>query len=306
MRTAPHQPQVDRLEIDQLTCWRLRTAHAELLVAQQGAQILNYRRHDEPPLIWLSPQAAYQRGQGVRGGVPVCWPWFGNLQRNPPAVQAMYQQPAQAPAHGLVRSLDWQLLGIDSQDDGVQLEFFYDSAAQPLADWPHAAELRLRIRLDERLHLELHSRNMGDTPLAISQALHSYFAVSDIRQVSVEGLHGCRYIDTLEDWQTRHQQEGALCFNGETDRIYLDTPNQLSILDLAWQRRIHLHSSGSNSAVLWNPWIDKAQHLSQFAAEDWQGMLCIEHANVMDDIRVLAAGEQHQLKLSLWSEALSQ
>jgi glucose-6-phosphate 1-epimerase len=237
--------------------------------------------------------------------VPVCWPWFGNLQRNPPAVQAMYQQPAQSPAHGLVRSLDWQLLGIDSQDDGVQLEFFYDSAAQPLADWPHAAELRLRIRLDERLHFELHSRNMGDTPLAISQALHSYFAVSDIRQVSVEGLHGCNYIDTLEDWQTRYQQEGALCFSGETDRIYLGTPNELSILDPAWQRRIQLSSSGSDSAVLWNPWIDKAQRLSQFAADAWQGMLCIEHANVMEDIRVLAAGEQHQLTVSLWSETVN-
>jgi glucose-6-phosphate 1-epimerase len=296
---------VERLELDELTCWRARVGARELLISQQGAQILSYQEDDQPPLIWLSEQAAYKRGQGVRGGVPVCWPWFGNLQRNPPAVQAMYQQPAQSPAHGLVRSLDWQLLGIDSQDDGVQLEFFYDSAAQPLADWPHAAELRLRIRLDERLHFELHSRNMGDTPLAISQALHSYFAVSDIRQVSVEGLHGCNYIDTLEDWQTRHQQEGALCFSGETDRIYLGTPNELSILDPAWQRRIQLSSSGSDSAVLWNPWIDKAQRLSQFAADAWQGMLCIEHANVMDDIRVLAAGEQHQLTVSLWSETVN-
>jgi glucose-6-phosphate 1-epimerase len=296
---------VERLELDELTCWRARVGARELLISQQGAQILSYQEDDQPPLIWLSEQAAYKRGQGVRGGVPVCWPWFGNLQRNPPAVQAMYQQPAQSPAHGLVRSLDWQLLGIDSQDDGVQLEFFYDSAAQPLADWPHAAELRLRIRLDERLHFELHSRNMGDTPLAISQALHSYFAVSDIRQVSVEGLHGCSYIDTLEDWQTRYQQEGALCFSGETDRIYLGTPNELSILDPAWQRRIQLSSSGSDSAVLWNPWIDKAQRLSQFAADAWQGMLCIEHANVMDDIRVLAAGEQHQLTVSLWSETVN-
>lgn len=306
MNGANQRPQVARVEMDELVCWRVRHGTRELLISQQGAQILSYQELDQPPLIWLSEQAAYKRGQGVRGGVPVCWPWFGNLLRNPEAVQAMHQQPAQAPAHGLVRSLDWQLLGIDSQDDGVHLEFFYDSAAQPLADWPHAAELHLRIRLDERLHIELSSRNLGDTPLAISQALHSYFAVSDIRQVSVEGLHGCSYIDTLEDWQTRYQQEGALCFSGETDRIYLGTPNQLSILDPTWQRRIQLRSSGSNSAVLWNPWIDKAQRLSQFAAEAWQGMLCIEHANVMDDIRVLAAGEQHQLNVSLWADALSQ
>ncbi|WP_422910887.1 D-hexose-6-phosphate mutarotase [Pseudomonas sp. MAC6] len=292
---------VERLELDELTCWRVRHGANELLISQQGAQILSYQQDDQPPLIWLSEQAAYKRGQGVRGGVPVCWPWFGNLQRNPQAVQAMHRQPDAAPAHGLVRSLDWQLQGIDSRDDGVQLEFSYNSASQPLSDWPHVAELRLSIRLDERLHIQLNSRNLGDTPLAISQALHSYFAISDIRHVAVEGLHGCRYIETLEDWQQR-QQDGLLTFSDETDRIYLDTPAHLSILDHTWQRRIQLHSGGSNSAVLWNPWIDKAQRLSQFASDAWQGMLCIEHANVMDDIRVLGAGQQHQLDLSLWAE----
>ena len=295
---------VERLELDELTCWRARVGTRELLISQQGAQVLSYQEDDQPPLIWLSEQAAYKRGQGVRGGVPVCWPWFGGLQHNPQTVQAMHLQPAAAPAHGLVRNLDWQLQGIDSRDDGVQLEFVYNSATQPLADWPHAAELRLSIRLDERLHIQLNSRNLGDTPLAISQALHSYFAVSDIRNVAVEGLHGCRYIETLEDWQQR-QQDGLLTFSGETDRIYLDTPAQLSILDRTWQRRIQLHSSGSNSAVLWNPWIDKTQRLSQFAADAWTGMLCIEHANVLDDIRVLAPGEQHQLGLSLWAESCS-
>ena len=295
---------VERLELDELTCWRARVGARELLISQQGAQVLSYQEDDQPPLIWLSEHAAYKRGQGVRGGVPVCWPWFGGLQRNPQTVQAMHLQPAAAPAHGLVRNLDWQLQGIDSRDDGVQIEFVYNSAAQPLTDWPHAAELRLSIRLDERLHIQLNSRNLGDTPLAISQALHSYFAVSDIRNVAVEGLHGCRYIETLEDWQQR-QQDGLLQFSGETDRIYLDTPAQLSILDRTWQRRIQLRSSGSNSAVLWNPWIDKAQRLSQFAADAWPGMLCIEHANVLDDIRVLPAGEQHQLGLSLWAEPCS-
>ncbi|MGB4074361.1 D-hexose-6-phosphate mutarotase [Pseudomonas sp.] len=292
---------VERLELDELTCWRVRYEACELLISQQGAQILSYQEDQQPPLIWLSDQAAYRRGHGVRGGVPICWPWFGNLQRNPQAVQAMHRHPDTAPAHGLVRSLDWQLLGIDSLDDGIQLDFVFNSATQPLADWPHAAELHLRVRLDGRLHIELNSRNLGDTPLAISQALHSYFAVSDIRQVAVDGLHGCRYLETLEDWQQR-QHDGALQFAGETDRIYQGTPAQLSILDRAWQRRIHLHSSGSNSAVLWNPWTDKAQRLSQFAADAWQGMLCIEHANVMDDIRVLHAGEQHRLDLSLWTE----
>ncbi len=294
---------VERLELDELTCWRVRYGANELLISQQGAQILSYQQDDQPPLIWLSEQAAYKRGHGVRGGVPVCWPWFGNLLRNPQTVQAMHQQPDEAPAHGLVRTLDWQLQSIDCRDDGIALEFSHNTVTHPLPDWPHAAELRLCIQLNERLQIKLGTRNLGETPLSISQALHSYFAVSDIRNVTVEGLHGCRYLETLEDWQQR-EQTGALHFNGETDRIYLHPPTHLSILDPTWQRRIHLLSSGSQSAVVWNPWTDKAQRLSQFASDAWQGMLCIEHANVMEDIRTLSAGEQHWLSVSISSQPL--
>lgn len=299
-----HRSDVERLELDELTCWRMRYGTHELLISQQGAQILSYQQDGQPPLIWLSEQAAYRRGQGVRGGVPVCWPWFGNLLRNPHTVQAMHQQPDAAPAHGLVRTLNWKLEGIDCRDDGIMLEFSYNTVNHPLPDWPHAAELRLCIQLDERLQIKLGTRNLGETSLSISQALHSYFAVSDIRHVTVEGLHGCRYIETLEDWQQR-EQTGALHFCGETDRIYLDTPAHLSILDHAWQRRIHLLSRSSQSAVIWNPWTDKAQRLSQFAHDAWPGMLCIEHANVMADILTVAPGEQQWLEVSLWAEAVN-
>ena len=299
-----HRSDVERLELDELTCWRVSYGTHELLISQQGAQILSYQQDGQPPLIWLSEQAAYRRGQGVRGGVPVCWPWFGNLLRNPHTVQAMHTQPDAAPAHGWVRTLNWTLEGIDCRDDGITLEFSYNTVTHPLPDWPHAAELRLCIQLDERLQIKLGTRNLGETSLSISQALHSYFAVSDIRHVTVEGLHGCRYIETLEDWQQR-EQTGALHFCGETDRIYLDTPAHLSILDPAWQRRIHLLSRGSQSAVVWNPWTDKAQRLSQFAHDAWQGMLCIENANVMADTLTLAPGEQQWLEVSLWAEAVN-
>ncbi|ERI53791.1 hypothetical protein N878_14005 [Pseudomonas sp. EGD-AK9] len=303
MSAVKQSPLVERVELDQLTCWRVRTAHAELLVAQQGAQILSYQPDGQPPLIWLSEQAAYERGQSVRGGVPVCWPWFGDLRCNPPAVQAAYQ-PGLAPSHGLVRGLDWQLLGIDEDGDAVTLRFVFDSRQHLLPGWPHAARLQLDIRLGEDLALNLETHNQGDEPLVISQALHSYFAVSDVRQVGVEGLDGCRYLDTLDDWRER-RQDGALQFAGETDRIYLGTPARLSIVDPGWGRRIHLDSSGSRSAVLWNPWIDKAKRLSQFAAEAWQGMLCIETANVMEDVVRLAADERHALRLRLSSEVLA-
>lgn len=294
--------QVERVELDQLTCWRIRAAGSELLVAQQGAQILSYQQAEQPPLIWLSPQAAYQRGQSMRGGVPLCWPWFGDLRRNPQAVQAHFHLE-QAPAHGLVRTLDWELLGIEEEDDAVTLRFAYDTRTQPLEGWPRDAGLSFVIRLAQDLGMSLETHNRGDTPLTLSQALHSYFAVSDVRQVSVEGLQACRYIDTLQDWQELRQQDD-LRFSAETDRIYLDTAARLSIIDPGWGRRIHLDSRGSRSAVLWNPWIDKARRLSQFPDDAWQNMLCIETANVLEDVVQLNAGERHRLDLRLSSELI--
>lgn len=296
-------PQVERVELGELVCWRVHTAHAELLVAQQGAQVLSYQRHGEPPLIWLSPQASFSRGQPVRGGVPLCWPWFGDLARNPAEVQALYPDNGPAPAHGLVRGLDWQLLGIDSADERVCLDFACVRPEAGLPGWPAGLELNLGIRLDERLTLSLTSHNRGTAAVTLSQALHSYFAVSDVRQVEVEGLAGSRYLETLDGW-SEHRQDGALRFSGETDRIYLDLPARLSILDPHWQRRIVLEAGGSSSAVLWNPWIDKAKRLSQFADDAWPDMLCIETANVMDDARRLEPGQQHCLSVSLASEAL--
>ena len=296
----PIAPQVERIELDELACWRVRTAHAELLVAQQGAQVLRYQPHGQQPVIWLSDEAGYKKGQSVRGGVPVCWPWFGDLARNPETIQTLHAG-APAPAHGAARGLDWQLQGIDSEDEAVTLTFTFRPTVDALPNLPKGVQLSLAIRLDQRLTLTLTTLNGSDQPLPFSQALHTYFAVSDIHQAQIEGLQDTRYIETLEDWQQR-QQQGAVSFTGETDRIYLDIPAELSIVDPQWQRRIHLASSGSRSAVVWNPWIAKAQRLSQFAADAWTGMLCIETANVLDDIVTLAPGAQHSMAVTLWSE----
>ncbi|QLF93374.1 D-hexose-6-phosphate mutarotase [Pseudomonas sp. ABC1] len=280
----------------QLACWEIRHGDSLLLIAEQGAQVLEYRQGDEPPIIWLSEQAAFESGQPVRGGIPVCWPWFGDLARNPEAVQHVHPQPA--PAHGLVRSLLWTLERQTVEQGAALLDF----GCPPLTECPEL-QLHLHVRLDDALHLRLTSHNLGDTPITLSQALHSYFAISDIHQVSVQGLDGKPYIETLEDWQPR-EQSGDLHFDGETDRIYLDLPQRLTLTDPTWQRRIELHASGSRSAVLWNPWVDKSRRLSQFADDAWQRMLCIETANVLDDAVRLEPGASHELTLAIEAHTL--
>jgi len=286
----------------ELNCWRITSDRAELLIAQQGAQILSYQRVGEPPLLWLSDQAIFQQGKSVRAGVPVCWPWFGNLQRNPAAVQSMYLGK-QAPAHGLARTRDWKLLGIEEAGSALRIEFELPEAQGDLPEWPHDVELRLTVVMGDALELTLTSRNLGNTPVTISQALHSYFAVSDVRQARVEGVEGLGYIETLADWEQR-QQQGALAFTGETDRIYLNTPARLSIVDPHWGRRITLTSSGSRSAVIWNPWTDRARELPDMADDGWQRMLCIETANVWDDVVELKPGASTALKVAIGCEVI--
>ncbi|MBF8778588.1 D-hexose-6-phosphate mutarotase [Pseudomonas fulva] len=286
----------------ELNCWRITSAHAELLVAQQGAQVLSYQRLGQPPLLWLSDQAIFRAGKSVRAGVPICWPWFGNLQRNPSSVRAMYLGEA-APAHGLARTRDWQLLGIDQAGDALRIELRLPEAEGQLPDWPHTVELQLLIELDDHLRLTLTSHNRGQDSVTLSQALHSYFAVSDVRQVHVEGVEGLDYIETLADWQRRTQQ-GSLGFSGETDRIYLHAPERLGIVDPRWNRRISLQTSGSRSAVIWNPWTERARELPDMADDGWQRMLCIETANAWDDVVTLAPGGEHSLSVRITSEEL--
>ena len=296
-------PNVEAVKLDQLNCWRIRQGQAELLVAQQGAHILSYQLAGQPPLIWLNDEAVFQTGKSIRAGVPVCWPWFGNFERNPPSVQAMRVSDQPACAHGLVRALDWELEGIETEGDSLNVVFALPVPENGLPGWPHQVDLKLNIRLDEQLQIDLTSHNRGTDSVTISQALHSYFAVSDVRNVHVEGVDGLQYIETLDNWNTV-TQHGDLRFSGETDRIYLNTPDKLSIVDPAWERRIELTARGSRSAVIWNPWIERAAAFSDMADDGWQRMLCIETANVLGDVVTLAPGESHTLGVSIASLAV--
>ncbi|MGE9760156.1 D-hexose-6-phosphate mutarotase [Pseudomonas sp. PDM20] len=294
-------PRVEQVQIDQLSCWRIHTAHGEALIAQQGAQLLSYQPHEQPPLVWLSETAEYRHGQSVRGGVPVCWPWFGNLDRNPVDIRTAYQSD-KPPAHGLVRALHWQLDDIADEQGQLSVHFSYD-ASHGLPGWAHSARLELVMRFGERLTLEMTTHNLGDKPLPLTQALHTYFAVSDCRQVSIEGLQGNRYLDAMENWEER-QQHGLIRFTGETDRVYLDVEKTLVIQDPLWERGIHVKAGGSRSAVVWNPWIDKAARLSQMPDDAWTGMLCIETARVMDDAMSVAPGRSETMTVEIWGEPL--
>lgn len=253
-------------------------------IALQGGQLLHWTPAGEKPVIWLSPAAKLLPGKAVRGGVPICWPWFGAHEQNPGF-----------PAHGYARTAPWQLTETRREDDGATCLALRLSAGPANADWwPHAPSLELHIRIGTALELELVTRNEGSAAFRFSTALHAYFAVSDVRQASIHGLDGCSYLDKT-DGNRPCRQSGPLTIAGEVDRVYQKTGADCLIHDPGWQRRIRVEKRGSHSTVVWNPWRDKAAQLGDLGEDGYLRMLCLESANVADDSITLPPGGEHRL-----------
>ncbi len=297
----------------ELLAIRVQNQQADATVFLQGAQLSHYQKQAEPPIIWCSPLCDYQGGQPLRGGIPLCWPWFGNLADNPKAVQQQIEaalstenNTANNPiaAHGFVRNRLWSLSSVENINEGhtrLTLQLSLATGEEPL--WPHACDLKLTIDVSNNLTLRLQVTNNSEQSLAFSSALHSYFAIANIEQVAVNGLEELPYIDALENRSTKVQQ-GSLTFNQEVDRIYKDT-KAITLTDKHWQRVITVENQGSNSTVLWNPWQDKARRLSHFADDAYKEMLCIETANADEDFVQLAAGKQHVTSVTISSRGIS-
>lgn len=276
----------------ELPCIDIHHPAFSAAILLQGAQLLSYVPAGEPDWIWLSEQAEYRHGVSVRGGIPVCWPWFGNAAMNPADVRASITS-SEPPAHGFARSREWQLQDLSETDDSVVITLSLDAPASSL--WQADARAELRFTLSaSALQLDL-TTTAGSTPFVFTQALHTYFPTDDIRQTRIGGVDEYRYTDALDDWQEKIQK-GDVQFSGETDRIY-SVP---ATLTLHTPGRTLALNSNSHSAVIWNPWIEKSQRLSQFADDAWQRMYCVETANALHDCVSLDAGMSCTLSMKLY------
>lgn len=286
-----------------LLALRVDNDQASATVFLQGAQLSHYQKQGEQAIIWCSPECDYTAGVPLRGGIPVCWPWFGELAKNPDAVQQQINLN-EAPVHGFARQRQWQLSAVEAIHSGLtRLQLQLSLAEGEEALWPWATELQLTILVGESLELSLEVHNSSEQSLCFSSALHSYFSVADIDQVSITGLEGLSYIDFMDDWR-QYKQQGALIIDREVDRIYSGTANSIQLVDQQWQRSIRVSNEGSNSAVLWNPWQEKSRRLPHFADDAYKRMLCIETANADQDFVQLAAGDTHRLALTISSSTL--
>lgn len=253
-------------------------AEAELYL--HGAHVTGWIPRGHRPVLFLSPRSVFAPGKPIRGGVPICFPWFG------PRAEGKT-----GPIHGYARIREWTVESTHLHDDGrVEIVLILTQ------DEFH---LRYRVTVGAALELELEVRNISPAPVIFEEALHTYFAVGDIHQASVSGLAGTTYIDKAGGFQRRQLGDAPLSIAKETDQVHLATTAACVIDDPAWNRKISIQKSGSQTTVVWNPWIEKTATIADMVPHDWQGMLCVETANAMEAAVHLAPGASHIMSAAI-------
>jgi glucose-6-phosphate 1-epimerase len=261
-------------------------------IAVQGAHLMTWQPKGEEPVIWMSPVAKLGAGKSIRGGVPICWPWFG----------AHATEPSFS-GHGFARTVLWDVISTGTLDDGSTLISFRISDVKK-EQWPFKAPAEMNMVIGKTLEMELTTENQGSETITVGDALHTYFCVGDVSNVTIRGLDGCDYIDKVAEG-ARKSQEGNVTVDSEVDRIYLDQGQDVVIEDPGKQRRICIEKRNSHSTIIWNPWIDKCLSMGDFGSDDgYLGMICVESANADEDTVELAPGEKHSLWVRYSTETI--
>ena len=264
----------------------INNAKAHATISTYSGQVLSYRpKTQQHDLLFVSDKAYYENGKAVKGGIPVCWPWFGadpdNLGR---------------PAHGFVRNRQWEVTGSESLADGsTKVIMGLVDSDETREIWPHPFRLSIEITVGDSLKVALLTQNTGTETITISQALHTYFYVGDIGQVQVLGLDGAEYLDKVDDFAQK-TQAGPVTVQGEVDRIYKGVTGELIIDDASLGRKIRIASRGCSTAVVWNPWIEIAAAMADLEDSDYKRMICVETANAGPETVEIAASDEYRLE----------
>ncbi len=263
---------------------QIKNEQASALISLQGAHLLSWIPAGEEEVIWLSEDAKFAAGKSIRGGIPVCWPWFGAHETN-----------TEFPAHGFARTTCWEILSTEELDDG-STRIIFTMQRQPENEhmWLPDTTIQFSITIGHKLELELITHNNGGRAVTIGQALHTYFKVSDVSKVLLHGLEHTDYLDKLENYK-RKCQLGPVVINGEVDRVYLNTFNDCIIEDEQLNRSIIIKKAGSHSTVVWNPWQKTAEKMGDLGEQGYKKMLCVESSNAAEDVVSIEPGNVHQL-----------
>ena len=298
---------------------------ASALVTPFGAHLLSWRPTGHPDVLWLSSRAVLDGTKAIRGGIPLCLPWFGSPTDSPtrPGQGAgahgfartsrlpWFGSPTDSPtrpgqgagAHGFARTSPWTLLGSTQPANDAPASFSFElhHTGETSALYPHSFCARLDITAGAELNVTLTLTNEDDHPFAIEAALHTYLHVGDVKDVTLEGLDGERYYDKVRERYAT--QTGDVTFIGPTDRVYTST-QQVQVVDPKLGRRIIVDKNGSGSTIVWNPWSQGAATMSDIGEGEWQNFVCVETAAVRERALTLWPGHPHIMTQTLAVETL--
>lgn len=250
-----------------------------------GAHLIHFQAKQAAPLIYVSETAIYDSKKAIRGGVPICWPWFGST---PQSIEDGL------PSHGFARISEWTLAEFSITDLGIDIEFSLESNQITKAIWPHQFNLTLKASLTDHIELTLITENTGNEPFNYSGALHTYLHIADQRQCTVKGL-ATNYTDSLQNGQSK-QSKQVLSIDHPIDSIYAVNDGTIVVNDDAYQRTIAVNNEGNDSVVVWNPWVEGAKAFADMPDDGYRTMLCIESAITAEPGQSVAPGELHKLK----------
>jgi glucose-6-phosphate 1-epimerase len=249
-----------------------------------GAQVTAWKPAGAEEVIFVSDQSQWQEGKAIRGGVPICFPWFRAKADNP-----------QAPSHGVVRTKQWRLDSIIQNADGsVAVLCSTESDESTRRWWPHEFRLTHRITVGSALCMELTASNTGPIALRFEEALHTYFRVGQIERVRVRGLDGVAYLDNTDSNRAK-EQSGDVIFTSATDNAYLQTQTPLELADPVLRRTVRTETQNSATTVVWNPWQQGAASMADLGNEEWRVMACVEASNILESAINLGPGEEHTM-----------
>ena len=276
---------------NELAMIEVSTAWSAAEIYLHGAHVTNFRKKDEPPLLFMSQCSRFLEGQPIRGGVPLVFPWFGMREG--------------LGMHGFARVKNWDLKEVVPSPDGsVSVRFRLPDCPEASAFPPFTADYIVTV--EQSLTLKLVVANQSpDEPITFENCFHTYFEVGDVTAVSITGLKGRAYLDKVASFARKTETSDAIRIAAEVDRVYLDTTDTVEILDPRLSRKIRVEKQGSRSTVVWNPWIAKAQQMPDFGNDEYQRMVCVESGNVSSNQITLSPGQTSTLTVTLSSEPLS-
>jgi glucose-6-phosphate 1-epimerase len=257
-----------------------------------GAQVTSWKPAGAEEAIFLSRQACFEEGRAIRGGIPICFPWF-----------RAKVDDSHAPAHGVVRTKIWTLESIEQNATGITVSMYTQSDPESRRWWPADFRLLHRVTFGSELKLELTVSNTGAKPLRFEEALHAYYRVGDVRKVRIRGLDGVAYLDNIES-NKKKKQNGDVVISSPADNAYMNTQNPLQLIDPVRNRSIQITKQNSDSTVIWNPWAEGARALSDLGDDEWQDMVCVEGSNILENAVELAPSADHKITVTMTVNSL--